>query len=288
MSESYCFLNGKIIPEKDASLPLSDIGILRAFSVYDGIASFEGKPFLFQNHYERFVRSATALGIAIPYSNEELYEALCEMLQKSHLTERANIRAVATGGTTIAGIEFKPENSTIFFTAVNFVPLPKEFYETGAKLITHEYKREFPEYKTVNYITGVLLQKRRKEAGAVEILYVKDGHVYECATSNIFIVKNGELVTPHKDVLPGITKKLVCVLAMKEGIVCREGDVSVDDLFAAEEVFITSSFKDIVPIVEIDGKMIKDGKKGLKTRQIMSLVQNYLDSRQGLDLQTRV
>ena len=288
MSESYCFLNGKIIPEKDASLPLSDIGILRAYSVYDGITAFDGKPFLFQNHYERFLRSGTALGIAIPYSSEELYNALCEMLQKSGLTERANIRAVATGGTTIAGIEFKPENSVTFFTAANFAPLPKEYYESGAKLITHEYKREFPEYKTVNYITGVREQKRRKEAGAVEILFVKGGLVYECATSNIFIVKDGVLVTPHKDVLGGITRKLVCKLATENSIECKDGDVSTTDLFDADEVFITSSFKDVVPIVEIDGKSIRDGQIGPKTRQIADLFQGYLDSKQGLALDTRI
>lgn len=288
MSEPYCFLNGKIIPEKDASLPLSDIGILRAYSVYDGITAFLGKPFLFQNHHERFVRSASALGIAIPYSSEELYKAVSDMLQKSGLMERANIRAVATGGTTISGIEFKPENSTIFFTAVNFVALPADYYTTGAKLITHEYKREFPEYKTVNYITGVLEQKRRKEAGAVEILYIKDGRVYECATSNIFIVKDGVLITPHKDVLGGITRKLVCMLASQNGMDCREGDVLVDDLFDADEVFITSSFKDVVPVVEIDGKQISGREIGPKTRQIMDLYQKYLDSERGLALETRI
>ena len=288
MKEKYCFLNGTILPEKDASLPLSDIGILRAYAVYDGIAVFNGKPFLFQNHYERFVRSGTALGIGIPYSSEELYKALCEMIQKSGITGRANIRAVATGGETVSGIEFKPENSTVFFTVVDFVSLPKEFYEAGAKLITHEYKREFPEYKTVNYITGVLEQKRRKEAGAVEILYVKDDQVFECATSNIFIVKDGVMKTPVKDVLPGITKRLVCSLAKEQGMECLEEDVSLEELHSADEVFITSSFKDVVPIVEIDGRQISDGLIGSKTRQIMDLFSNYIASQKGLDLNTRI
>lgn len=288
MHETYCFLNGKVIPEKDASLPLSDIGILRAYAVYDGIASFDGNPFLFTDHYERFVRSGRALHIDIPYRKEELYKSICSLLEKSGLMGRANIRAVATGGQTISGIEFKPENSTVFFTALAFSPLPRAYFIDGAKLITHEYEREFPEYKTVNYITGVLMQEKRKKAGAVEILYVKNGQVLECATSNIFIVKEGKLITPQKKVLGGITRKLVCSLAFQNGMECTEADVSVDDLFSADEIFITSSFKDVVPIVEIDGQKIGDGRVGLKTRQIMDVFQDYLDSKAGLALDVRI
>lgn len=288
MNEPYCFLNGKIVPEKEASLPLSDIGILRAYAVYDGITAFNGKPFLFQNHYERFVRSAEALKIKISYTKEELYEALCEVLEKSGLTERANIRAVGTGGKTIAGIEFDPENSTVFFTAAKFSPLPEEYFTKGAKLITHAYQREFPEYKTVNYITGVMLQEKRKAAGAVEILYVSDEMVRECATSNIFIVKDGVLVSPKDKVLGGITRKLILSFADKEGLRHEERDVYVEEMMNADEVFITSSFKDVVPIVEIDGNSAGKGTVGPITSRMMALFKEYVASGVGLEFDTRL
>lgn len=286
--DRYCFLDGKIIKEKDASLPLSDIGILRAYAVYDGIAGFKGKPFLFKNHYERFVRSATALGINIPYSVEELYQALCEILEKSKLMERVSIRAIATGGETIAGIDFAPENSTIFFTALPFSPLPSEFFKEGAKLVSVEYQREFPEYKTVNYITGVKEQKKRKEAGAVEILYVSKGKILECATSNIFIVKNGVCITPNKGVLGGITRKLIISFLEEDGYLYEERDVVLEELMDADEVFITSSFKDIVPIIYLDEQTVGHGVVGPKTMYLMERFKDYIASGKGLALETRV
>lgn len=285
----FCFLNGAVIPQKEAVVPVTDIGLMRAYGVYDGIAAFDGKPFLFTNHYERFVNSAQALDIALPYSKEVLHDAIVKVLQKNNQTAgRATLRALATAGETVSGIEFLPGHSTVAILAETFAPLAQDIYESGGALITYEYMREFPAYKTINYITGVTLQKKRKDAGAVEILYVKDGYVRECATSNIVIVKGGTLITPVTHVLPGITRKLVVHLAQEKGMAVEEREVSMAELWDADEVFITSSFKDIVPIVSIDTKPIGAGMVGSVTRSIMRLCAEYVASGKGLDLETRI
>jgi len=286
MQSKYCFLNGQIIESQNASISLSDIGLLRAYGVYDGITSFKGKPFLWSNHYDRFLNSARALNISIPFSKEDLYQKLIELLEKNEIKDRSIIRAIATAGETIAGIDFKENQSTVYFTVEPFSPLPKEYSESGAKLITHEYQREFPEYKTINYITGVMLQKKLKKVEAVEVLYIKNRKVLECATSNIVIVKDGKMISPSKDVLPGITKKLIFKLAKENSFEVEEREILVDELGQVDEVFITSSFKDIVPIVSIDEKTVGDGEVGEATKKLMEIFNEYIESGVGLDLET--
>jgi branched-chain amino acid aminotransferase len=128
--------------------------------------------------------------------------------------------------------------------------------------------------KTTNYIQAVLLQKRKHDEHLAEVLYVSGGCVLECTGSNIFVIKNGVIVTPSRDILFGITRKLVIELAKKEFEV-EERDVSVGELFGADEVFITGSFKELLPIVSIDGKRIGDGKPGPVTKRIIELFRGF-------------
>ena len=131
-----------------------------------------------------------------------------------------------------------------------------------------EHGRQFMSYKTTNYIQAVLLQKERKEAGALEILYSFGGRVLECSTSNFFIVKNGRLITPKDDILLGITRKVTIDLA-RPSIKIEERPLGIEETFAADEAFLTSSFKEIVPVVAIDGKKIGGGKVGPITKKLM-------------------
>ena len=134
--------------------------------------------------------------------------------------------------------------------------------------MVHDHLRALPEYKTTNYVTAVRLQEERKRAGALEILYISQGKVLECTTSNFFIIKDGRVITSQADVLAGITRKVVIELAQKE-FPLEERDISVEEMYAADEAFLTSSFKDVVPVVEVGGKKIGDGAPGPVTKQIM-------------------
>lgn len=277
--EPLCYLNGEIIPLKDAKVGILDLGLLRGFGIYEGITSFHGEPFHFHDHWQRLERSAAALSLTIPYAESDVLEAMRRVIAHNSPGSRANIRMVLTGGEAEGGLEYVPGRETLYFTAEPAVPLPQELYEKGAKLITHEHGRFLPEIKTINYITAVQLQPERKAARAVEILYIARDQVLECATSNIFIVKGGILATPREGVLGGITRKVVLEIAREAECPVEERVVTSHELFAADEVFITSSFKDIVPIVLIDEKTIGSGAPGAITRDLMKRFANYTEKR---------
>ena len=252
---------------------VEDIGILRGYAIYEGIAAIKGEPFRMGDHWQRFLDSAHALNLNIPITEEKAAKIIRELNEKNQRGERANVRIILTGGRAINGIEYEFENPTFYILVEKFEPLPKELYERGAKLVTYNHLRFMPEHKTTHYITAVNLQKYRKEEEAVEILYVRDGEVLECATSNIFIVKDGKVITPAENILKGITRKVVFELVDVEERVMLE-----NELKNADEVFITSSFKDIAPIVKIDDYKIGKGKVGPITADLMLQFAKILNS----------
>ena len=276
--KNYCFLNGEVMPIEEAKVSILDIGLMRGFGVYDGLTAINGKVFRFADHWQRFTDGAHALILNIPITEETCEKKIKEVCEKSGLTGRANIRMILTGGNTINGIEFDFEKPTFYITAENFGGLPKEYYEKGAKLLTYPYRREMPEHKTINYITGVKLQDWRKTEGAVEILFIDGGEVLECATSNICIVKNGTIITPAENVLKGITLKAVLELAEAAGYKIEKRIVDMEDLKNADEVFITSSFKDIVPVVKIDDFEVANGEVGPITKDLITRFAQILNS----------
>jgi len=271
----YCFLNGEVVPLDEARVSVSDIGLLRAYGIYDGLIVINGKVLRFKDHWERFVRGAKTLNLKIPITKGLLETKIIEIAEKSGLSSRSNIRLILTGGETIEGIEYDYERPTFYATAGKWSPLPSEYFVSGAKLITHDYQRELPEIKTINYIIAVNLQNLMKREKAVEILYIHKGRVLECATSNIFLVKDKTLVTPQVNVLEGVTS--IIIQELTNGIYKLERrDVKEEELKSADEVFITSSFKDVVPIAQIDELKIKSNGVGPVTRDVMDKFAKYI------------
>lgn len=267
--DQYCFLNGGIIPLNEAKIGVEDIGLLRGYGIYDGLTAFGGKPFRFADHWNRLLSGAHVLNLNVPITEEKAEKIIEELAAKNGFMERANVRIILTGGQTIGGIEYNFETPTFFILVEKWEPLPKDFYENGAKLITYKHIRELPEYKTTNYIRAVNLQNWRKEEKAIEILFVYDGEVLECATSNVFIVKNKTFVTPAENMLKGITRKVVLELVQGLGLQAEERPVREEELKTADEIFITSSFKDIVPVVKIDDFEVGGGQVGPITKDLM-------------------
>lgn len=261
--QNYCFLNGEIKPLSEAKISINDIGLLRGYGVYDGITAIGDRIFRFTDHWNRFVDGAHTLNLNIPITEEKCEKVLKELLVKNGF-ERSIIRLMLTGGETYGGIDYRFEEPTFYILVEKWDPLPSETYSKGGKLVTYPFMRDMPLVKTTNYIRGVNLQNWRREEGALEILFVKDNEVTECATSNICIVKDGKILTPAEHVLKGITLKVVSELAEVE-----EKLISENDLLGADEVFITSSFKDIVPVTKVDDSVIGNGEVGPVTRGVM-------------------
>jgi len=266
---TYCYLNGKIVTSNKLFVSGDDIGLLRGYAVYDGITTHNKKPFYLSAHLNRFRKSSLRLGLKIPLT-DTIITKIIETLVKKNKFDRTNLRLILSGGKTIDGIEYRASRPTFFIIAEKWNPLPKHLYEKGGKLITENHLRFMPEAKTTHYITAVRLQSKRKKAKAVEILFVSNGEVLECSTSNIFMFIDDILVTPKNNILLGITRKAVLDIAKKHFKI-KERDISMLELMKADEIFITSSFKDIIPIVKIDKKTVGGGMVGINTRRVMKL-----------------
>lgn len=271
---TYCYVNGKIIPEKDAFLSVRDIGILRGYAVFDVMRTYGKAPFLLSEHFERLERSTTALGLRVPFSEKKFTNIVRELCEKNGCTN-AMIRTVITGGETKDGMHFQRNAQSVFVMMAPIHALSKKIYETGAVLETLEHRRELPHAKTTNYITAITWHNTPRRKPVFDALYIWRGKVLEATTSNFFIVKGDTLITPKRDVLHGITRNTVIALARKT-IRVVERDITVRELKTADEAFLTATNKAIVPVVMIDGRKIGSGKPGKRTKALMSAFAEYV------------
>lgn len=276
----YCYLNGRILPENEARVSILDIGLLRGYGIYEAMALIHGKIFRWEDHAARFRKSADFLHITVPLSDAEIENVVLELVEKNipdrKPAPRMNVKFILTGGTAIGGIEFDPAFPTFYIFLEEWKPFDPNYYSGGAKVITYEHLRQNPEYKTTNYITTALLQKPMRDAGALEIVYTWQNKVLECATSNLFIVKDGTLVTAKDDILKGVTRNVTIELAKTHGIPVEERQYSTEEMLSADECFLTSSFKDIVPVTAVDDKHISTGRPGEVTQKVTRLFKDYL------------
>ncbi len=274
---TMCFWNGAIVPLDEVAISPYDLGFLRAYAVYEGILAIDGEPFHFDDHYERLRASAHTLHLALPYTSEQLLFAMRELLrQNSFIEGRATVRVLVTGGPAHHGIDYETGNETCIVLAEPAVVHNLRYYEAGGSLMLHEFQRSLPTCKTVEYALPVSLQQERIASGAAEILYHTHGELRECSTANIFIIKNGVIATPNEQVLFGITRKVVIELACELGYRVEERAVMLEELSNADEVFITSSFRDVMPITAVGTIPVADGAVGAITKKIMQAFQEKL------------
>ncbi len=268
---NYGFLNGKIAPVEKLTLPVNDLGVLRGYGVFDFLKTVNGRPLLWAEHWRRFQNSAKALGLKIPAGEKRARQLVGQLLKKSGrrpAAEKADasIRLLLTGGPSADGLT--PVKPSFGILIEDIHPWPKKALTHGVKVITHEHLRLVPEAKTTNYLTAVRLQKEKRRAGAVEILYTHRGRLLECSTSNFFIVKNGRLITPKTDILYGTMRNLVVALAKATKIPVEEREVMASELRDADEGFLTATNKNLTPVVQVDERKINRGEVGPVTRDL--------------------
>lgn len=273
MNKRFTYVNGKILPHEKAFVRADDIGLSRAFGVYDGIMTYRGRPFEIGMHFKRLSRSAKLLGLSVPVSEKELENIIVTLVKKNSFTQPI-VRVLLTGGTTMRGIDFDPKHPTFIVLLEELSKPTPQDYKKGIRVITHEYVRQIPEAKTINYIAAVRLQKEMRKARAIEAIYTAKGQAYEATTSNLFVVKGRKILTPKEEILNGITRQVVMKLAKKR-YALEERAISLKELFAADEVFLTSSFKEVLPVSSIDGKKIGTGVPGEVTEDLAKLFVAY-------------
>lgn len=269
------YVDGQYVPASEAVIPVDDLAIMRGFGVFDLLRTLNGKPLFLKEHIKRLEDSAGRLGMTLPWTRQDLIEVVMETLHRNSFQE-SNIRIVVTGGSSPDFIT--PQGRPRLLVLVTQAPqLPEWWYTDGVKIITFFSERSIPGAKSLDYVPATIALKQARERDAIEAVYVdRSGHVLEGTTSNLFALIDGTLVTPGKGILSGITRKAVLDLAAKL-IPIDLRDLSLNDLLAAEEVFITGTNKMIVPVVQVDETKIGAGCPGKTTKMLMDALNSQID-----------
>jgi branched-chain amino acid aminotransferase len=266
---SIFYMDGTFVDARQATLPVDDLAILRGYGVFDFLRTYNGVPFYLEAHVERLFHSAARIGLAMRWTEQEVVDITRQTLAKNQGTEH-NLRIMVTGGTSED--DFCPSGrSRLLVMVTPHKEKPRWWYEKGVKLTTWRTERDFPEAKSTNYIAGIMALQKACATGGVEALYIgRDGQVLECTTSNIFGFMGERLVTPDTGILPGITRQVVLELAAG-AFGTEKRRLSLEDLNTLDEVFITSSTREIVPVIRIDEHIVGRGGPGGRTVKLMSL-----------------
>jgi len=268
MTKQHIYLNGRILLQEDAAISPLDIGLLRGYAVFDLLRTVNGRPFLLAEHLQRLRSSADKLGLAVSASDDEIAAVIDELLElNGH--EEAAVRLVLTGGVSPDGLSFDPATPTFFILTHELHIPPASLYENGGALLTEKHKRELPGAKTTGYLTMLLNRDKTAEAGAMDLLYHDGEHVFEAASASVYFVRDGRIYAPADCVLWGTVGSLVLELAADEYEVVV-GEIALADALAADEVFLTSTTRGVVPIVRLDDAPVGDGQPGPVTRDLMA------------------
>jgi branched-chain amino acid aminotransferase len=272
------YINGKFFDKENAKISVYDHGLLYGDGVFEGMRAYSGVVFRLAEHLDRLYESARAIQLTIPMTIQALGEAVNATLAKNNLHD-AYIRLVVTRGAGALGLDpNKTSDPQVIIIADSISLYPAEFYEKGLPIVTASTIRNHPaalspRIKSLNYLNNIMAKMEGLQAGCVEALMLNHkGEVAECTGDNIFIVKNGRLLTPPKDagILEGITRNAVIELAKIAGIPVEEVAMTRHDVFVADECFLTGSAAEVIPVVTIDSRSIGDGKVGPITKQLLA------------------
>lgn len=270
---SIFYVDGQYVPEEQAVLPVRDLAVLRGYGAFDYLRTYGGNPFRLRQNVQRFRRTCELIEMPLPWSDEELQAIVRETLrrnQEQHAGE-FGIRMVITGG--LSSNNLLPDSDPRLLVLVQPAPqIPAAWYEQGVKVITVDNQRVLPNAKSILYLPAILAQKRARERNAVEAVYrTLDGFVTEATTSNLFAVFEGTLVTPDAELLPGITRQTLLECAAPHYSI-EERPLMYSHLLQADEAFLTSANKLVVPVVQVDEATIGAGVPGEHTRHLMTLM----------------
>lgn len=272
------FLDGRYYDERTAKISVFDHGLLYGDGVFEGIRAYHGRVFKLKEHIDRLFCSAKAILLTIPMSHADIMRAVVETCRRNRIRD-GYIRLLVTRGVGTLGLNpNRCKRGSVVIIAGKIQLYPPEFYERGMAIITVPTTRNLhsavnPAIKSLNYLNNILAKIEANNAGCEEAIMLNaEGFVAECTGDNIFIVREGELLTPplSAGALYGITRRVVMNLALAAGYKVSEPNLTRYDLFNADECFVTGTGAEIVPIVKIDGRIIGRGKPGKVTRKLVT------------------
>ncbi|MFZ4484835.1 MAG: branched-chain-amino-acid transaminase [Chthoniobacterales bacterium] len=268
------YLNGQLVPKEEARVSVFDHGLLYGDGVFEGIRFYAGRVFRLEEHLDRLYRSARAIALEIPIDREAMSRAVLDTIRANEMLD-GYVRLVVTRGEGSLGLSPKScPTPTIFIIAAGISLYPEAMYQSGLKLVTCGTRRIAhgalsPMVKSLNYLNNIMAKIEAEQAGAGEGLMLNEqGYVAECTGDNVFVVRDGRLITPPiaAGALAGVTRAVVCDLAREEGINTHEENMTRYDIYTADECFLTGTAAEIIPVVELDARKIHEGKVGPVTK----------------------
>ena len=276
--EPVVYINGRFFKKDEAVISVYDHGFLYGDGVFEGIRAYNGKAFRLTEHVERLYESAQAIWLTIPKSKAEVAGAIDETIARSGIKD-AYIRVVVSRGAGALGLDPQKTRDPQLIIIVDTISIyPKELYEKGMEIVTASTMRNHPaalnpRIKSLNYLNNIMAKIEGSLAGCVEALMLNHkGEVAECTGDNIFIVKDKRVLTPSTDsgILDGVTRRLVMELAAAAGYPVIEMSMTRHDVYTADEVFLTGTAAELIPVVKVDARIIGDGKPGLVFNELRS------------------
>jgi len=283
--EQIVNIDGTLYSGEEAKISVFDHGFLFGDSIYETIRTYNRKPFLLDRHLKRLDNSGRMMYLGLPLADNQMEAEIQRTVQASSNPE-CYIRLIVTRGAGKIGLDINLSKHPTYVIIVDrLAPFPPEYYDVGVKVCIVSIRRNDqaslnPKMKTSNLLNNILAYHQAKEQGAFEgVLCNLSGYVTECTGSNIFLVKNGVLITPPSSagLLEGVTRALTIQLAAASGIPMQEKNVTPDELIEADEAFITSTTKEIMPVHTINNTRISDFA-GPTTRKLMSAYRHFVEA----------
>jgi len=273
------YLNGRFLPLEEACVPVLDRGFLLGDGVYEVIPVYGRRPFRLDQHLGRLAHSLAAVRIPDPLDRDSWRRVVEELVARNAGDDQSLYLQVTRGVASKRDHGF-PEgiHPTVLLMSSVLHPPARETLEQGVAAVTAEDTRWARcDIKAITLLANVLLRQDAIDAGAAEAILVRDGEAVEGAASNLFIVEGGRLVTPPKGprLLPGITRDLVLELAESHGLPAAEEPIALQRLRSADEIWLTSSTREIMPVIRLDGRAVGGGRAGETWRRMYGLYQEY-------------
>lgn len=271
------YINGKYYPKEEAKISVFDHGLLYGDGVFEGIRVYGGKVFKLNEHLKRLYDSAKQILLEIPLPQEKMFQEVLSAVKRNKIPD-AYIRLIVTRGMGPLGINpFQCQEPQIIIIVDKIQLYHEEVYQDGLKLITATVLRTpaeslSPQIKSLNYLNNILARIEAVHAGASEsIMLNQEGHVTECTGDNIFMVKKDQILTPSVEsgILVGVTRGCVIDIGRKLGYNIKETELTRHDLYAADEVFLTGTAAEVVPVIKIDERVIGSGNPGRVTLKLI-------------------
>jgi D-alanine transaminase len=272
------FLNGEFMPIEEAKVPVLDRGFIFGDGIYELVPVYSRTPFRLEGHLARMERSLSEVGIRNPYTRAEWTKIIGQMVERQPFDDQGVYWQVTRGVAKRDHAFPKDVQPTVFMMSNPLVNPSKEVIENGARAVSaQDFRWHRCDLKTISLIGNCMLRQLSSEAGAIETILFRDGRLTEASASNAYIVKDGVIATPPKDnlILPGITLDVVFDIVKRGHLPLEVREITEAEVRGADEVWVTSSSKEIVAVVDLDGRPVGSGNPGPVFRKAWQLYQDF-------------